>query len=177
MRAYKNGKILDIEVDPVLQRQQKQENTKNLLMERTHPFSAEEVSTMFALQHIQDIQADDNTALRMKAFYPTFDSIVGQVVQQGFKFTHSDKLWRVVQPELTIQAHYPPCVGTESLYEEVCETHQGTLDDPIPYSGNMTLIEGKCYMQEYVIYLCIRSSGIALHHPLTELLGQYVEEV
>ena len=92
-------------------------------------------------------------------------------------FTHADKLWRVVQPELTIQAHYPPSVGTESLYEEVCETHDGTLEDPIPYSGNMELFEGKYYMQDYVIYLCTRSSGIALQHPLAELIGQYVEEV
>ena len=120
---------------------------------------------------------DDNTALRMKDFYPTFDSLVGQQVNKGFKFSYGGKLWSVVQSSLTIQTHYPPGVGTESLYTEVCETHTGTMDDPIPYSGNMALENGKYYMQDYKIYLCIRDTVNPVYHSLADLVGLYVEEV
>ena len=119
---------------------------------------------------------DDATALHSKMLYPTFASSVGQTVKQGFKFTHGDKLWKVIQPELVLQPHYPPGTDTESLYTEVCETHAGTLDDPIPYGGNMELEEGKYYLQEYEIYLCTRSTGTAVYHPLSELVGLYVEK-
>lgn len=120
---------------------------------------------------------DDNTALEAKVLYPTFDSIVGQTVKQGFKFTYDEKLWSVAQAELTIQAHYLPGTGTESLYTEVCEVHTGTLDDPIPYNGNMALTNGLYYIQDSEIYLCIRDTINPVYNALSELIGLYVEEV
>lgn len=119
----------------------------------------------------------DDVALTAKILYPAFDSIIGMKVAQGFKFTYADKLWSVIQPSLTIQSHYPPGAGTESLYTEICETHAGTLDDPIPYSGNMTLELGKYYMQDYTIYKCIRATVNPVYHNLPDLVGLYVEEV
>ena len=153
------------------------EQRKYELQEKRSPLSADEVNAMLITQQINTLTVDDNTALRMRQFYPTFDSIVGQTVKQGFKFVHGDRLWCVVQAELTIQRHYPPGVGTESLYEEVCETHEGTLDDPIPYSGNMALENGKYYIQDWVIYLCIRDTGNSVYNSLLELVGLYVEKV
>lgn len=120
---------------------------------------------------------DGNEALAGKVLYPTFDSIVGKSVKQGFKFTYGDKLWSVVQPELTIEKHYPPGAGTESLYAEVCESHNGTLDDPIPYEGNMALTAGLYYVQDYVVYRCIRDTNNPVYNPLAELVGLYVELV
>lgn len=120
--------------------------------------------------------ADDNTALRMKQFYPTFESIVGQTVKKGFKFTHGDYLWATVK-ELTIQSHYAPGDGMESLYTKVNETHTGTLEDPIPYDGNMALEKGKHYSQHSTIYLCNRDTVNPVYHKLAELVGQFVVEV
>lgn len=146
------------------------------LREKSRPFTAEEVNRMLIAQQINTLSVDDNTALRMKRFYPAFDSIVGKAVENGFKFTHGDKLWSCVQ-DLTIQAHYIPGVGTESLYAEVCESHSGEADDPIPYNGNMALENGKYYIQDYVIYLCNRDTVNPVYNPLRELVGLYVEEV
>ena len=145
--------------------------------ERTRPLTESEVSRMLIVQQINTLTVDDNTALRMKDFYPTFESIIGQTVKQGFKFTHGGKLWRTEQPEMTIQGHYPPGVGTESLYSEVCESHAGTLEDPIPYSGNMALENGKYYMQDGKIYKCTRDTVNPVYNALSELVGLYVEEV
>ena len=145
--------------------------------ERTRPLTESEVSRMLITQQINTLSVDDNTALRMKDFYPTFESVIGQTVKQGFKFTYGGKLWRTEQPEMTIQEHYAPGTGTESLYSEVCETHAGTLDDPIPYSGNMALESGKYYSQDNKVYRCTRDTGNPVYNALSELVGLYVEEV
>jgi hypothetical protein len=78
---------------------------------------------------------------------------------------------------MLIQAHYPPGTGMESMYTEVCETHSGTIDDPIPYSGNMALESGLYYMQDYEIYLCNRDTVNPVFNALSELVGLYVEVV
>lgn len=140
------------------------------------PMSQSAVNKMLIAQQINTLEVDDNTALRMKQFYPTFESIVGQTVKKGFKFTHGDYLWATVK-ELTIQSHYPPGDGMESLYTKVNETHAGTLEDPIPYDGNMALENGKYYSQNSTIYLCNRDTVNPVYHKLAELVGQFVVEV
>ena len=126
-------------------------------------------------QAMQSVNGND--ALTARSMYPTFESIIGKTVKQGFKFTHGGKLWKTEQPEMTIQEHYVPGTGTESLYSEVCETHAGTLEDPIPYSGNMALESGKYYSQDGNVYRCTRDTGNPVYNALSELVGLYVEEV
>ena len=120
---------------------------------------------------------DGNDALTARSMYPTFESIIGKTVKHGFKFTHGGKLWKTEQPEMTIQEHYAPGMGTESLYSEVCETHAGTLEDPIPYNGNMALESGKYYSQDGKVYRCTRDTGNPVYNALSELVGLYVDEV
>ena len=124
----------------------------------------------------KSVQSLDNSdALKVISLYPSFNSMIGKTAEKGFRISYGDKLWSVVQPELTIQAHYPPGVGTESLYEEVCEIHEGSISDPIPYSGNMALENGKYYIQDGVTYHCNRNTETAVFEPLTALIGIYVE--
>ena len=141
------------------------------------PMSQSAVNKMLIAQQINTLEVDDNTALRMKQFYPTFDEIVGQKVKQGFRFRHGDYLWATVQPDMTIQKHYPPGDGMESLYTKVNETHAGTLEDPIPYDGNMALENGKHYSQNSTIYLCNRDTVNPVYNKLADLVGLYVVEV
>ena len=128
-------------------------------------------------QTLNTLVIDDQTALRMKGFYPTFDEIIGQTVKQGFKFTDGETLYKTRQPDLLIQEQYRPGEGTESLYEQIDETHAGTAEDPIPYSGNMALENGKYYSQDGQLYRCTRDTGIAVFNALSELVGVYVERV
>lgn len=172
-----NGKMVSRDLTPTEIAEMESANRRYRLEEKSRPLTEAEVSAMFITQQINTLVVDDNTALRMKSFYPTFESIVGQAVKQGYKFTHGGKLWRTVQSEMTIQSHYTPGAGMESLYTEVCETHDGTLDDPIPYDGNMILENGKYYFQNYTIYLCNRDTANPAYQPLAELVGIYVEKV
>ena len=146
--------------------------------ERTRPLTAEEVTALLIKQQINTLEVDDQTALRMRRYYPTFAELVGQTVKLGTKFRADDSenadLYKTMQPELTIQAHYPPGEGTESLYTRIDEIHDGTKYDPIPYSGNMVIENGKYYIEDGVIYLCNRDSGIAVYNKLADLVGIYV---
>ena len=147
--------------------------------ERTRPLSFSEVQEMLVRQQINTIAVDNQTALRMRRYYPTFSELVGQTVKKGTKFRATDSedadLYTVIQPELTIQEHYPPGIGTESLYTRIDEQHDGTKYDPIPYNGNMALQSGKYYTQNNILYLCNRSTGQPVYNALAELVGLYVE--
>ena len=127
-----------------------------------------------AVQMFAQTITDDNAALSIKSVYPEWEKIIGKTVPEGFKFMYGDDLYKVIQPELTLQDIYPPGTGTESLYTKIDETHAGTAEDPIPYNGNMELFSGKYYIQENVLYLCTRDSGTPLYHNLADLVGVYV---
>lgn len=143
--------------------------------ERTRPLTAEEVTRLLIAQQINGLTVDDNTAMRMTEFYPSWSA--GQAYTAGYKVQHGGKLWRCKDPGHTSQAGWEPSINTASLWEEICETHAGTKDDPIPYSSNMALESGKYYIQDYVIYLCNRDTVNPVYNPLAELEGLYVETV
>lgn len=126
-------------------------------------------------QHIETaVQSlPDGEALEVVTLYPEWAA--GQDYTAGYKVRHGGKLWRVVQAH-TSQTGWEP-ENAASLWEEICETHDGTLDDPIPYSGNMALTAGLYYMQDYVIYLCNRDTVNPVYNPLAELVGIYVEAI
>ena len=122
------------------------------------------------------VERSDLDALAVKDIYPAWDSLIGQTVNVDFKLTHDGKLYKVIQAHI-VQADWVPGVGTESLYAVIDEGHAGTLDDPIPYGGNMELTEGLYYSQDGIVYLCTRSTGQPVYHALGDLVGLYVEVV
>ena len=137
------------------------------------PLTESEVSRMLITQQINTLTVDDNTALRMTEFYPEWAADTEYTI--GYKVQRNGKLWRALQAH-TSQAGWEPENAT-SLWTEICETHAGTLEDPIPYSGNMALESGKYYMQDGKIYRCTRDTGNPVYNALSELVGLYVEEV
>ena len=143
------------------------------LNERTRPLTESEVSRMLIAQQINTLTVDDNTALRMVAFYPEWADNAEYTAE--YKVQRNGKLWRCRQAH-TSQTGWEP-ENAASLWTEICESHAGTLDDPIPYSGNMALESGKYYMQDGKIYRCIRDTGNPVYNALSELVGLYVEEV
>jgi hypothetical protein len=128
---------------------------------------------MLITEQINTLTVDDITALRMREFYPMWES--GKAYTVGFKVQYSGDLYKVTTAH-TSQADWTPDVAV-TLFTRIDETHAGTEDDPIPYSGNMALESGKYYMQDYAIYKCIRDTGNPVYHPLADLVGLYVEAV
>ena len=137
------------------------------------PLTESEVSRMLITQQINTLSVDDNTALRMREFYPEWAENTAYTA--GFKVRHGDKLWRVLQAHTSQDGWQPDAAA--SLWEQITETHTGELTDPIPYEGNMVLESGKYYIQNGVIYLCNRDTVNPVYNPLAELVGIYVEIV
>ena len=94
----------------------------------------------------------------------------------GKRVFKDGKLYKVRSAHTT-QSDWTP-ENTPALYEEISiDPEAGTLDNPIEYSGNMTLENGKYYTQGGGVYLCNRDTGIPVYNTLAELVGLYVEKV
>lgn len=166
-----NGKYVELTSEEIEAMQEAQAAYE--AYERTRPLTESEVSRLIISQQINTLEVDDNTALRMTEFYPEWAS--GQSYTAGYKVQRNGKLWRVLQAH-TSQAGWEP-ENAASLWTEICESHAGTLEDPIPYSGNMALESGKYYSQDNKVYRCTRDTGNPVYNALSELVGLYVEEV
>lgn len=127
-----------------------------------------------AMQYIED----DQLALVAAPLYPTWSTLVaeGTTVETGARFRHENALYKVLSAH-TLSESWIPGIETSSLYARIDETHAGTIDDPIPYNGNMELSEGLYYTQNEINYLCNRSTGTPVYNALADLVGIYVEIV
>ena len=122
----------------------------------------------------QSVQSLSNeTALKAVCLHPMWAGGVSYAA--GFKVQRNGKLWRVVQAHTAHDGWEPE--NAPSLWEQVNETRTGELTDPIPYDGNMALENGKHYIQNGAIYLCIRDTVNPVYNALSDLVGLYVEAV
>lgn len=174
MRICENGIYRDMTEDEISQIQSEQR--KYEVYEKHRPLTPDEVNQMFIKSQINSVEIDDQTSLRMLDYYPTWQELIGQTVSQGFKFTYNGNLYKVIQSH-TLSESWVPDNGTESLYTRIDEEHDGDLYDPVPYEGNMALVNGKYYTQYGVVYLCNRDTGVAVYHPLKDLVDIYVTVV
>lgn len=115
-------------------------------------------------------------ALEMKAYFPLWTDLVGQEANIGFRFQYGELLYEVIKPH-TFSEEWKLDSGTESLYKVVQIEASGSIDDPIEWKKNMELFEGKYYIEDGILYLCTRDSGIALSYTLADLVDQYVVAV
>ncbi len=179
LKIYENGAIRDETEAEIAEIEAIDAREREAAKHR--PFTEAEVQGMLIRAQINALPVNNATALRMIAFYPPWEtdtaytSAAGRAV--GYKVSHGGKLWKLRQ-EHTSQAGWEPgAAGTESLWEEVCEGHAGTVDDPIPYGGNMALVSDLYYSQNGVVYRCTRDTGVPVYHALADLVGLYVEIV
>lgn len=140
------------------------------------PYTEEVVEKIKKLVQQQVAQQTDEEALENIELFPTWQSKIGVQVNQGDRLYFDDKLFKVLQTH-TPQEDWRPDT-TASLYVQVVIEGEdsGTIDNPIPYSLNMELVEGKYYIENEVVYLCTRGLD-ASYWPLADLVGQYVEVV
>lgn len=116
---------------------------------------------------------DDKDAMEGVELFPAWDGAADYEVGQRVRY--EGILYRCIQGH-TAQPGWKPA-DAPSLWVQICETHDGTEDDPIPYEGNMALESGKYYIQGDHLYRCIRDTVNPVYSPLAELVGLYVELV
>ena len=171
MKIMVNGVIRDMTPEETTQFQKQQAIEK--VSENSRPLTETEISRMLITSQINTLEVDNNTALRMKDYYPQWKTLFDYKV--GYKVQYNNKLWEVIQAH-TSQLGWEPDV-TASLWKQINETHTGELSDPIPYNGNMSLENGKYYIQSNEIYLCNRDTINPVYSSLLELTGIYVEKI
>lgn len=172
MKIYENGVIRDMTAEEIAEMEEAW--LRYEAEEKHRPYTISEVSEMLIKQQINTLTVDDAVAVRMKDYYPAWES--GQSYTAGYKITYNGDLYKVLQAH-TSQENWLPGSGTESLYARIDEAHDGTKYDPIPYNGNMVLENGKYYTQGDVLYKCTRDTGNPVYNALSELVGLYVEVV
>lgn len=150
---------------------------------KLEPDMYEMVSAVRAMVQPQLLTLPDDEAVRVKALYDPWASKIGKEIKKDKKVYYDDKLFKARQDINPVLENQPPGSGTQSLYEEINETHAGTLEDPIPYNSEhdplfsgMELEEGKYYIQDGITYLCTRNTDIAVYADLKGLVGIYVEQ-
>lgn len=131
-----------------------------------------------AKEQAEDLE--DEQAANLPDLFPLWADNIGKVLPVGMRYAYKSRLWKVLQ-EHTAQAEWAPDIAhalfTEVVAQQDGQPEAGTLENPIPYNGNMELEEGKYYTQYDVVYLCIRSSGTPVYHDLSALVGLYVQVV
>lgn len=94
--------------------------------------------------------------------------------ERGDRRRHEGILYKARQSH-TSQSIYPPNL-VPALWEVVAPEGKGdSPDNPIEYDQSMAIEEGKFYIENDVVYVCIRDSGVPLYTALANVVGNYVE--
>lgn len=173
MKKYVNGEYIDLTESEIAELEEAK--LRYEAAEKHRPLTVGEVGAMLIKQQINALTVDDQTALRMIAFYPEYE--VDHQYKKDEKFVSAGSLFKVLQDHTSQSTWVPGATGTESLYTRIDEEHDGTKYDPIPYNGNMELKNGLYYSQDNVLYHCTRDTGNPVYNALSELVGIYVEVV
>ena len=117
-------------------------------------------------------ELDDTQAAKLPLCYDPWTT--GKAYKVGDRVLCDGKLWKCRQAH-TSQENWKPSINTASLWEVINVENAGTLDDPIPYDQTMTVYNGKYYLEEGIIYKCVRDSGQPLYATCASLVGNYFE--
>ena len=118
------------------------------------------------------VELDDTQAAKLTLCYDPWTTDTAYKV--GDRVLCDGKLWKCRQAH-TSQANWKPSINTASLWEVINVENAGTLDDPIPYDQTMTVYNGKYYLEDGIIYKCVRDSGQPLYATCASLVGNYFE--
>lgn len=114
----------------------------------------------------------DKEAAKLPLCYDAWET--DKAYKVGDRVECEGKLWKCRQAH-TSQENWKPSINTASLWEAINVENTGTLDEPIPYDQTMTVYNGKYYLEEGIIYKCIRDSGQPLYATCASLVGNYFE--
>lgn len=118
------------------------------------------------------VELPDEKAAMIPLCYDAWET--DKAYKVGDRVECDGKLWKCRQAH-TSQENWKPSIETASLWEVINVENAGTLDDPIPYDQTMTVYNGKYYLEEGIIYKCVRDSGQPLYATCASLVGNYFE--
>lgn len=115
------------------------------------------------------LELDDKIAAQYGELYPEWSSRIGKEVTVDTRLWYNGNLWKVTTAH-TVQADWTPDTASSLFVKVAKDTEGGTINNPIHYSINMELIEGKYYIEDGIVYLCTRSLAQSVWK-LADLVG------
>lgn len=161
-----------------------------MLNQQTQFEGGELLNSAVYLARMQARTLSDTDALQVKNLYNDWnkDPIGYQYSMDNpddKRRTFNDRLWNLQKDHKKQEDWYPGADPT--LWMEVVEGHEGTLEDPIPVPDSVTTSGfeyeyGKYYIENDIIYLAKREGKEdgekeKLFFPPSSLIGQYFEKV
>lgn len=119
---------------------------------------------------------DNKIAVKSKGVYPDWKADVAYNV--GDRLHFGEQLYEVQQVH-TSQEDWTPTL-TPALYVAIDESHEGTIEDPIPAVTGMLYVKDLYYIYNNVLYRCTRQDtdkGTVLQFTPDQLVGHYFEVV
>ena len=149
MKTYENGIIRDMTAAEIAAMQDAEARVE--AEKKRRPLYLSEVQEMMVRAQINTLAVDDQTALRMAAFYPEWVS--GVAYTTGYKVQHGGKLWCCLQDHTSQDGWKPDSVP--SLWAKVLipdETVAPEWEQPDstnPYSvGDKVTHNGKTWVSD-----------------------------
>ena len=135
-------------------------------MKRNHAYKIKE------MMHKASASLSDSDALEAVELFDEW--LPDTDYERGDRRRYEGTLYKARQGH-TSQSIYPPNL-VPALWEVVAPEGKGdSPDNPIEYDQSMAIEEGKFYIENNVVYICIRDSGVPLYTALANVVGNYVE--
>ena len=135
-------------------------------MKREHAYKIKE------MMHKASSSLSDTDALQAIELYDEWKP--DTEYESGDRRRYEGTLYKARQGH-TSQSIYPPNI-TPALWEVVAPEGKGdSPDNPIVYDQSMAIEKDKYYIENDVLYICTRSSGVPLYTALANVIGNYVE--
>lgn len=96
----------------------------------------------------------------------------------GYRVQYGGRLYKCRQDHDGLNDHNRAPDKAPALWELIAPpTEDGTQEHPITFDLGMAVENGKYYIDDGVLYLCIRDSGVPLFNRLADLIDNYVQRV
>lgn len=174
-RIYEEGDTIEVEEGKPNPRMVYNDELWEII--QTHTIYAQyvpSVSTLALYRRVHEQEGTYNDPVPYKE---------GMMAWAGQYYSEGDVVYKCIRDYDGSTAHLPSVLhgyfelATSDVETDEPSAEEGTLENPISWSGSGVLVNGKYYKDGDVIYLCNRDSGNEVTYPLSALVGLYVEIV
>lgn len=117
---------------------------------------------------INALDLSNNDTIKYKDYLPDWNDYINKSMPKDFKFQYNNQPYKTLQYINIVLSNQTPDI-VYALYAIINEEHEGTLEDPIPYTQQMAIEKGKYYIQYDVVYIAIQNMPTGMPYDLNQI--------